>query len=86
MRLAAFAGPREELAATSAPLSLVCERVTGALPAIVTAISIVATINGIIVFMVMGSRIMCGLAAQDLLPAWLGRVESRGSLRQLRGW
>jgi len=69
--------PREELAASTAPLSLVFERATGASPALITAISIVATINGIIVFMVMGSRVIYGMAAQGLLPALLGRVNPR---------
>ena len=69
--------PREELARTAAPLSLVYERVTGASPAVITAIAIAATINGIIVFMVMGSRVIYGMAAQRLLPAPLARVNPR---------
>ncbi len=69
--------PREELAQTAAPLSLVFERVTGSSPAVITAIAIAATINGIIVFMVMGSRVIYGMAAQGLLPAPLARVNAR---------
>jgi basic amino acid/polyamine antiporter, APA family len=42
-----------------------------------SAISIVATINGIIVFMVMGSRVLYGMAAQNLLPEPLTRVNAR---------
>ena len=72
-----IAVPREELAQTAAPLSLVYERVTGASPALITAIAIAATINGIIVFMVMGSRVIYGMAAQGLLPAPLARVNPR---------
>jgi amino acid transporter len=72
--VALVAVPQEELAASSAPLSLVFERATGASPALITAISIVATINGIVVFMVMGSRVIYGMAAQGLLPPLLGRV------------
>ena len=72
--IALVAVPREELAATKAPLSLVFERVTGASPAAITAISIVATINGVIAFMVMGSRVLYGMAAQGLLPARLANV------------
>jgi amino acid transporter len=68
--------PREELAQSTAPLSLVYERVTGASPAVITAIAIAATINGIIVFMVMGSRVIYGMAAQGLLPAPLARVNA----------
>ncbi len=74
--VALIAVPRAELAATKAPLSLVFERATGASPEIITAISIVATINGIVVFMVMASRVLYGMAAQGLLPELLGRVNA----------
>lgn len=69
--------PREELAQTAAPLSLVYERVTGASPAVITAIAIAATVNGVVVFMVMGSRVIYGMAAQKLLPAPLARISAR---------
>lgn len=69
--------PREELAVTAAPLSLVFERVSGVSPAAITFIAIVATMNGIIVFILMGSRVAYGMAAQRLLPASLGSVNSR---------
>jgi amino acid transporter len=72
--VALVAVPHDELARATAPLSLVFERATGAPPTVITAISIVATINGIIVFMVMGSRVLYGMAAQGLLPELLGRV------------
>jgi amino acid transporter len=75
--IALIAVPHDELAASKAPLSLVFERATGAPPTVITAISIVATINGIVVFMVMGSRVLYGMAAQGLLPAWLGHVNAR---------
>ena len=75
--VALIAVPHDELAASTAPLSLVFERATGASPALITAISIVATINGIIVFMVMGSRVLYGMAVQGLLPAWLGHVHAK---------
>lgn len=69
--------PPAELAQTVAPLSLVYERVTGASPAVITAIAIAATVNGVVVFMVMGSRVIYGMAAQGLLPASLARVNAR---------
>ena len=72
--IALVAVPRGELAASRAPLSLVFERVTGASPTAISAISIVATINGIIAQMVMASRVLYGLAEQGLLPSWLARV------------
>ena len=72
--IALVAVPRAELAASRAPLSLVFERVTGASPMAISAISIVATVNGIIAQMVMASRVLYGLAEQDLLPTVLARV------------
>ncbi len=66
--------PKAELAASSAPLSLVFQRVTGASPAAISAIAIVATINGIIAQMVMASRVIYGLAGRQLLPAALASV------------
>lgn len=75
--VALIAVPHTELAASEAPLSLVYQQVTGAPPAAITAIAIAATINGIVVFMVMGSRVLYGMASQRLLPAWLGAVNGR---------
>jgi basic amino acid/polyamine antiporter, APA family len=72
--IALVAVPRDDLAASRAPLSLVFERVTGASPIAVSAISIVATVNGIIAQMVMASRVLYGLAEQGLLPTRLARV------------
>ncbi|MEZ5651552.1 MAG: APC family permease [Burkholderiaceae bacterium] len=75
--VAVSAVPNDELAKSNAPLSLVFERLTGASPAIVTAIAIVATFNGVIVQIVMASRVLYGLSAQRDLPAWLGVVDAR---------
>jgi basic amino acid/polyamine antiporter, APA family len=65
-----------ELATSRAPLSLVFERVTGASPAAISAIAIVATVNGVIVQMVMASRVIYGLADRRLLPIALARINS----------
>ena len=72
--VALVAVPRGELGAARAPLTLVFERVTGASPTIFTVIAIGATVNGIIVYMVMASRVTYGLAAQRLLPTHLASV------------
>ncbi len=68
--------PPAELAATAAPLSLAYERLTGASPVLISLIAIIATINGVIVQMIMASRVVYGLACQGNLPAWLGRVNA----------
>ena len=69
--------PKAELAASGAPLVLVFERVTRAPPHIVTAIAIIATLNGIIAQIVLSSRVMYGLAVAGELPKPLTRVNAR---------
>ena len=68
--------PAGDLAASRAPLSLAFERITGAPPHVVTTIAIFATINGVIVQMIMASRVVYGLAHQQSLPGWLGQVNA----------
>jgi amino acid transporter len=66
--------PRAELAAAEAPLSLVFQRITGASPALISAIATVAVTNGVIVQMVMASRVLYGLADEGLLPSALAHI------------
>ena len=67
----------ETLAASKAPLALVFERLTGISPRTMSAIAIVATLNGIVVNIIMASRVMYGLARQGNLPAPLGEVNAK---------
>ena len=60
-------GP-ELLAKSDAPLTLVFEKVTGLSPVSITLIAIIATLNGIIVQIIMASRVMYGLAVQNNFP------------------
>lgn len=66
--------PLDDLAASPAPLSLVFERLAGVSSAAITAVAIVATLNGVIIQMIMASRVLYGLAAQGVLPGPFGRV------------
>lgn len=66
--------PSAELARSKAPLALVFERATGASPLWLSAIAIIATLNGIIVQIIMASRVVYGLADQGRLPSVLARV------------
>jgi APA family basic amino acid/polyamine antiporter len=66
--IAVTAVPPEELARSSAPLALVFERLTGLPLVTMSAIAVVATLNGIIVHMIMIARVMYGLADQGSLP------------------
>ena len=63
-----------ELATSDAPLALVFERLTGASPKTMSLIAVMATLNGIIVQIIMASRVLYGLAQQQELPAILAQV------------
>ena len=67
-----LAVPLDILSGSSAPLALVFEGKGRAVGRIFTAIAVFATINGVLVQMIMSSRVLYGLAAQGSLPAWLG--------------
>ncbi len=66
--------PVPQLAGAEAPLSLVFERTTGASPATISAIAIIATLNGVIVQIIMGSRVLYGLSQHGSLPSVFGYV------------
>lgn len=72
--VAVLSVPLDELAASNAPLGYVFETVTGRSPLFISAIAIIATLNGIIVQMIMASRVLYGLSAQGDLPAVLARL------------
>jgi amino acid transporter len=72
--VALVAVPPAELASSNAPLALVFERLTGASPCTMSLIAIIATLNGIIVQIIMSSRVLYGLASQGSLPAALKDV------------
>lgn len=75
--IAVTAVPPAELARSPAPLALVFQRLTGLPLHVLSAIAIVATVNGIIVHMIMIGRVLYGLADQGNLPSLLARVNSR---------
>ena len=69
-------GP-EDLATQPAPLSHLFERTTGLPATIITLIAIFATLNGVIVQIIMVSRLSYGLSSRGLLPAFLGTINER---------
>jgi len=75
--ISVLALPPRELAASPAPLSLLFERTTGASGSVISAVAILATINGALIQIIMASRILYGLAAQELLPPWFGQVHPK---------
>lgn len=68
--------PPAELAASGAPLTLVFERTGAENAALISAIGMVATVNGVIVQLIMGSRILYGLARQGWISSRLAAVHS----------
>ena len=64
----------EALSQSKAPLALVFQKLTGWPPLTMSAIAVVATLNGIIVQIIMASRVFYGLSRQGNLPRFLGQV------------
>lgn len=81
--VAMAAVPAAELNASASPLSLVFQKTTGGSPALISAIAVVATINGIIAQIILASRVLSGLSRQGVLPAFLGRLNARTQTPQL---
>lgn len=65
------------LSKSTAPLALVYEQSGGSITSILAGIGLIATINGVVVQVIMGSRILYGLARQKWLPAQLAHVHHR---------
>ncbi|MEP3277486.1 MAG: APC family permease [Stappiaceae bacterium] len=72
-----YAVPLDALAASSAPLALVFEAAPETIRQLFSVIAIVATINGVLIQMIMASRVLYGLADRGHLPAPLARVSRR---------
>ncbi len=62
--VAVLSVPTDELAASRAPLGFVFNKITGLPSTAINAIAIVATLNGVIIQIIMASRVLYGLAKQ----------------------
>jgi amino acid transporter len=69
--------PSDRLAASDAPLALVYAQHRPGEPLALSLIALFAVVNGALLQVVMGSRILYGMARQGWLPAPLGRVHAR---------
>lgn len=74
---AVLALPRDELAATGAPLALLFERATGASPKVMALISLFAVINGALIQIIMAARMLYGMSREGWLPKGIGKVHPR---------
>lgn len=66
--------PLSELAGAEAPLTLMFQDAAEAVQAAFSAIAVVATVNGVLIQMVMASRVLYGMASRGHLPKALGQV------------
>jgi len=71
-----FAVPLDRLAGSDAPLSLVFETAPESLQQSFGMVAIVATVNGVLIQMIMASRVLYGLADRGHLPGALARVSA----------
>ncbi|NIM28779.1 MAG: amino acid permease [Gammaproteobacteria bacterium] len=69
--------PLELLAESDAPLALVYEQATGRSPVVISAIGLLAVVNGALVQIIMAARIFYGMSAKGWLPRALGEVNPR---------
>ncbi len=69
--------PMGELAASSAPVSLMFERLVGISPLAITLIAIMATMNGVVIILIMAARVTYGLARKGRIPSILGEVSPK---------
>jgi amino acid transporter len=72
--IAVLSVPLNELAGTDAPLGLVFGAVTNLPPGLIGGVAIIATFNGIVIQVIMASRVLFGLADQGTIPGAAGRA------------
>lgn len=73
-----FVSPAE-LSKSNAPLALIYTTATGKSPWIISAIGIVAIINGALIQIIMSSRVLYGMSRQQWLPEFFGNVNKATS-------
>ena len=69
--------PLDELSSSTAPISLLFERLTGISPIAITLIAIGATFNGVVIQTILASRIIYGMANVGRLPKGLAKLDTR---------
>lgn len=72
-----FAVPLELLAASAAPLALVFAKASEPVRQSFGVVAIVATVNGVLIQIIMASRVLYGLADRGQLPVFLAQVAAR---------
>jgi amino acid transporter len=67
----------EELAATEAPLAALYQKGAGMPPTLINAIAALAIINGVLIQLIMASRLLYGLASTQQIPKFFAYVNPR---------
>lgn len=62
---------------SAAPLADAYHSATGNNAVIIVAIGLAATLNGVLVNIIMGSRFLYGMAKRQWIPTWFGKVSKR---------
>ncbi len=75
--VAVLSVPIDELGASDAPVRFLFERLTGTSPLVITLIAVVATLNGIILQIIMATRVLYGLGEKGSLPKIFARVSPK---------
>jgi len=65
------------LATSDAPLADVYQKITNKTPVLLTAIGLFAVINGVLIQMIMASRMLYGMSKKGWLPSFLSEVNPR---------
>ncbi|MDH4169941.1 MAG: amino acid permease [Acidimicrobiia bacterium] len=77
LSLVAVAAPdRAAIAESSAPMATLFEQVSGRDSGLVAVIAAIAMLNGILIQVVMASRVLYGMAREELLPSFFARVDA----------
>ncbi len=69
--------PLAELQQSQAPMTDILQNHSAQAATIISLISLVAVMNGALVQIIMGARVMYGLSKQGLAPLWLGKVHKK---------
>jgi APA family basic amino acid/polyamine antiporter len=72
-----LAVPPAILAQQAAPLAYIYQHTTGHAPWLISLIGVISIINGVLIQIVMASRILYGMSRNRWLPNWLGIVHPR---------